>query len=821
MDSTQLRVLRQRYRAHVARREHSAILRPGQMRLAQDILSWLYERDEGERDFHSRGYFVRPTGTGKTVSLIDFIMGINSGEKTGEMKWDKRVLVLTPTNVLNEQFAAEMGVEKFRTPEKQYAFNIPEDKIGVYDATANPTKQQDSLNKHIVVMTYDAFMSLAAEGRVNVHDFAATLLDEVHTRPRGDNTRQFIREHVFNEAVDDNNQVTKLGDPATLTIGATATHLYKSGQTIGDYLFGGDQPIHLTRINDAVQDHEISGYRNVIVESGYNPDASFEGDRLLKDTVRKRILRQQARDDDAVRILQHGFDPITHVPYRNMKSVWYCRNIHHAHRLAAQINTAMHADETAPYAQPVHGTMNKREFHGVIANYKRGNEGAPKALTNADILIHGFDDERAELCFMTWPSGSPIEVLQMGGRVLRTHRLKPHATIFSFPDPYKDSPIFGELAGSYHSLPGDYEYPPTTSRGPRGEPLEPYWPEEIRDLRAYYRTRDIEMFASRRRQAQASDKKPDFMLTVAEMAKKIGMNKDILEKYVFMPLQGLYDQRHSRQQELDIRDAEQDNVFINGQRFAVGSSRHPGMGYFRTGANEATFCMNKEAANACRFALFGKLPEPKKYLYSKESARRLVDIPQAKIDEITLKIEEAYHRRNNYQRVLDIDGIHFRLNYDVQFCIDRNQPKLYFSSEGLQKLFQLAHGATADQSLEWWVDHKDKLFEVKSPLWQNKEEVMLELNIHPRHASYKSFDALWRRIERKHKEALKKDPHNIGADMDDGTWVGCAYKRTEVIPNTHNEFCLDHDAVEWIKQQPGIDVDTGEQPQRGSARGGR
>ena len=91
MEAYELRTLRQRYKAHVSRREHSSNLRPGQMQLAQDMLSWLYERDDNGRDYNSSGYFVRPTGTGKTVSLIDFILGINSNLK-GDLTWDKRVL---------------------------------------------------------------------------------------------------------------------------------------------------------------------------------------------------------------------------------------------------------------------------------------------------------------------------------------------------------------------------------------------------------------------------------------------------------------------------------------------------------------------------------------------------------------------------------------------------------------------------------------------------------------------------------------------------------------------------------------------------------
>lgn len=78
MTPIDLRTLRKRYAAHLARREHSSILRPGQMRLGQDILNWMHGKDEERETYNTESYFVRPTGAGKTVSLIDVIVGINS-----------------------------------------------------------------------------------------------------------------------------------------------------------------------------------------------------------------------------------------------------------------------------------------------------------------------------------------------------------------------------------------------------------------------------------------------------------------------------------------------------------------------------------------------------------------------------------------------------------------------------------------------------------------------------------------------------------------------------------------------------------------------
>jgi len=173
----------------------------------------------------------------------------------------------------------------------------------------------------------------------------------------------------------------------------------------------------------------------------------------------------------------------------------------------------------------------------------------------------------------------------MGGRVLRRHQSKPHATIVSFTDQDDDSIIFGELAGSYHSLAEDYEFPPSTRRGESDEPGEPGepqelpWPEEIPGLNVHYLTRDIEKFAERRRAAQAGDKKPKFMLTASEAGSLLNITPSVLEKYVFDPLKGLYDQRHSRQQELDIRDAfaDKDDAYISGQRLLL--ARRPILGW--------------------------------------------------------------------------------------------------------------------------------------------------------------------------------------------------------------------------------------------------
>jgi len=205
------------------------------------------------------------------------------------------------------------------------------------------------------------------------------------------------------------------------------------------------------------------------------------------------------------------------------------------------------------------------------------------------------------------------------------------------------------------------------------------------------------------------------------------------------------------------------------------------MGYFKVGANNAAFCLNEEALNACRFALFGKLPEQKKYYYNTASAERLMGISEPSMRHLAQQIQEAYHQRRDYQRVLEVtatlgDKTHtarFRLNYDVLFCSGATEtitapsgrsmhitkPSLVFTSEGLQKLHQLAHGSTETAAKQWWgdVNNPDKFYQVKSPYWMNKQEVMHTLNIHlDQSVVGRAFDQLWKQLETAHRSAFNQ-----------------------------------------------------------------
>ncbi|MES2985199.1 MAG: DEAD/DEAH box helicase family protein [Pseudomonadota bacterium] len=813
MDDNALRALRRRYKAHIGRPEHSEALRAGQLQVSDDILAWMGEKEEDGK-LPTSDYIVRPTGSGKTVSLIDFALGINCSPKPGppELLWDKRVLVLAPTNVLCRQFAAELGVEKYRKQGKRYAYQaIPEDKVGLYDASeSNKHTRDEALGKHFVVMTYDSFKLAVEQDRMKVSDFAATLLDEVHTKPRGDVTSEFLKRELFNVDAHGN----KLGEAPTLAIGATATHLYKSGHTIGDYLFDGKTPIHNTPINFAVKNKEICGYRNVIVETTYNEHANVETSQDVTPAERTAFLKQEARDEAAIRILKDGHDPKTGKPYRESKSVWYCKDIAHANRLADKINATMGTPNTndgepspKAYARAVSGKTHPNEFQVVVERYGRGDKGDPKAITNADLLIHGFDDEQAELCFMTWPSQSPIEVLQMGGRVLRRDPNNPDkfGTIFNFLDPDQKNPaIFGELAGGYYAYSGE-EFGPTTGRQAAGEAPEYPWPDTLKDLNVHYLTRDIEQFAARRRAAQAADKKPKNLWSVDEMAKAIGVDKNILQKYVYEPLSGLYDQRKNRQAEIDIRDARaysDDMVSINGQRFAIGTAQFPGMGYFHTGAaaNDTNFCIDEKAKDACRFALYGKLPKPQPYLYSETAAARVVGTSPAEIQQIKSEIVTAYHGRKSYQRTFDVthttyggeQTVRMTLNRDMIFCLDGNAPKLFFTADGIAKLHQLAIGTSEQAATQWWQDHPDGLAHVKTPRWLNQDEARAALKINPNHDDAKVFASTWKSLQAQSRRKANSDAH-------DG--IECGAKRTAVAPSSSSEFCVTSDSLDAIRER--------------------
>lgn len=401
-----------------------------------------------ERVFYAHG--VAPTGTGKTVQGVDFIVGANTtsgdvgtfvlGQTEG-----RNAIIHVPTNLLLDRWEDELlGEPDGRGGRKSGNFpNIRPEHVGVFRASDTFEQKLEALQKPIVLITYDSARILAnrkppviectgsmrrevkqvleefsdlpraqqveiermlakdtIEGQalhhlfdiiydgqqngqltnavINIlsdllgtnlvredqrlqlrHHFMQTLtnpdhpnrasiaiLDEVDDRPRGDATRAYLEEHVL---------------PNCLTFGMTATHLFRNGRTIGDYLFKSQQPVFETTFQAAVDHKEIAPMRNLAFEVSIadaqsqaeivaimnraveraRRNGANDADLDYTDNEMTKMARLAGIDDLAVGILIRGFDPDNRKDYLNMKSVWYCANVGHATTVADKINAGL------------------------------------------------------------------------------------------------------------------------------------------------------------------------------------------------------------------------------------------------------------------------------------------------------------------------------------------------------------------------------------------------------------------------------------------------------------------------------------------------
>lgn len=846
IDAIELRTLRDRYEAHINEIEGRAgirnakqfALRPGQIGLGRDLIQFLKEPNT-KGEINDRGYFIRPTGTGKTVSLIDLIIGVNtlpSGKSVlGDASRQKRAVVMVPQNFLLDQWENELlgdpGEDDKRKPSK-WGSRITPEHVGIYRASDSFEKKCAALQKPIVAITYDSAriilngptgdleVSEAGEERLaelrkllKPKDFSLALLDEVHDRPRGDVTGQFIRDHFFGKA---------------LVLGATATHLYKSGRTIGDYLFDGQIPFHETTFRQAVNQKEICPMRNIIAETTLAPEqeqqlraitaaalkrarakGATDAELDYTESELEKIVEISKRDEAAIRLLQRGFDPDTGKHYRDMKQVWYCASVNHAKHLAKKLNDAMGKDD---FAMAVHGTMNGEEQNTVLINYRQGHH---RALTNCQLLTLGFDDPEAELCLQIVPTRSPTRSMQQAGRVMRNDPKNKHkiANIVTFVYPGIEQVIFGELAQGMVMIPPGYEFD-SSSHEPSG-PSQRVWPE-IEGLKVHYTTEQLKLFAEKRtkqRYVNGLPVKPDQMLSVEEMARELfpragheQLSRETarLQRRVFEPLQAAYDMRQERQQFVGMKEDTQNNETLTafGQRFPVWRIGH------YNHQQQDRFCIDKDAAALCQFSMYGRVGDRAPDLLNDAQAKRLVGMDDASWHAVIDRVKEAYLDRRGYARNIDIDGVAIPLDTIGYFrnkdatLPNQSSVEFFVKPDALLPIYQLAHHADRNAAQAWW-DRHSQLPKLKTVDWLTRQETLETLGLNALDPRQAQFDVLWKNIEQGHKRKgpsvplgqAKDTPVNLGGRTTEK--ISTAAKIT--LADGEHHICISKDALDILR----------------------
>jgi superfamily II DNA or RNA helicase len=719
-----VRTMIRRYEAHIESGNH--VLREGsQQQIAHSTIEYFGEIDPATGLIHTNGYKAAPGGIGKTIDAGDFFVGINTMPNgryvLGDPALGKRIMVTVPTNTLADQWGdallGEMNAETGLRAPSVFEDRFTEETVGIYHADLSDEEKEEALSKAIVIIVHDSARLLHAyidpatgehAPRLLPEDFDVVYIDEVDERVRGDATREFYSDAVF---------------PNCMVVGCTASHLFKSGLTIGDYLFGGKRPICEILHEDAVQKREVAPHINIIVEPEVDLSSEVtcetEGWEDYTDAQQLRFIEQTGTDDALLDAIRIGAHPRTGKRLRDMMQLHQAVNIEHGKHIARELN----AEFGDGYAEAVWGGTDEEmddDVRRIIKQMLR--TGDLRAVVQCKLWGRGTNIPELELTVQHAPSLSPNKTIQFHTRGSRKHDGRKIALYLSPFIRGIDQLVIGELLGGLYMIPPGYDFPPTTERENRPSVDPPPWPE-IEGVTVYYTQQHLEMFARQRRRQREIDGlevKPRNMLTPDQLAAALSIDRDILYDRVINPLRDAYERRQARQEFIDLRDV----LHVLGKIFPVRR-----MGFYQHNGQEV-FCVDSILVPLCEHTLYGCLDHTPPEVLDKNNARQLLGCNKEQIDTLWRELQQAFFSRRNYERRTEIQGIDF--SYD-SFSFFRRQEEgtseFFIFPDALIPAYRRVNGADLAAAQHW--AEQPAIRQCKTSDWYTETEVMEALEINP------------------------------------------------------------------------------------------
>jgi superfamily II DNA or RNA helicase len=310
-----------------------------------------------------------------------------------------RTLILTPTRLLVEQtrkriaqFAQEMDVGLVYSDEKDYG-------------------------RHVTIATYVSAIKGVRNGHLNPDDYDLVILDEAHTALTELRT-DFV--HSF---------------PKAVKIGFTATPYYFWDKQVRNLL---PVEIHTMSVTEAVNEELLSPFSVIIASTDVDlSKIEINAAGCYNEVQLERAVNITRRNQAAIELYEKRF--------QGKKAVVHCVGVKHAAAVAQLFN------EKGIPAGILHGKLSKSKRKEILDKYSAGEI---KVICSARMLIHGFDDAVASVCFNLKPTLSQVDAEQRAGRVLRIdpNDTSKHAVIVDFIDRTsntKESPIsFADIVGN-------------------------------------------------------------------------------------------------------------------------------------------------------------------------------------------------------------------------------------------------------------------------------------------------------------------------------------------------------------------------------------
>ncbi len=291
-----------------------------------------------------------------------------------------RALILAPT--------IDIVLQHYRELQE----NVPEVRSSIFYS------EEKDLSGKILVATYDSALALFKSGDLP-KDIAIVFYDEAHTSISP--------------------QRSKLhGQIGIIDLGLTATPAYSPERHIWNTF---DEVIYEMPIQEGIESEILCPLRGYVIET----DVDVSGVRLkvggiyLDEAKAEKYLNVIARNKAARDFYLDGF--------KDVPAVAFCLTRHHAEEFASYLRAS---DVRATF---IHGGLTPKQRKRRLAAFE---DGSIDVITSRDVLIQGWDSQRAIMELNLRPTYSRVVKTHMVGRVIRARLDKEAGVVVEFQDKY-------------------------------------------------------------------------------------------------------------------------------------------------------------------------------------------------------------------------------------------------------------------------------------------------------------------------------------------------------------------------------------------------
>ncbi len=267
---------------------------------------------------------------------------------------DMKTFIASPSRIILDQNAEE--TEEFTDSEYGKYYGLEKD-----------------LSKKVTHITYHSLVNAVRDDIINPDDIPVLILDEAHEALGPERAKTVSK---FNG----------------LELGFTATSEFSEDKKLSELL---PEEIFRMDVADGIreglicQTQTIHAYTNVDLASVGIKNGEFDSNELEK------VVNIHGRNMAALELYKNKFSPL--------KAICNCSGVKHAQDVAQLFN------EQGIPAACIIGTTTKDERKDILAAYKAGTI---KVLTNAQVLLQGFNEPSCSVTFNLHPTLSIVDAEQ-------------------------------------------------------------------------------------------------------------------------------------------------------------------------------------------------------------------------------------------------------------------------------------------------------------------------------------------------------------------------------------------------------------------------